>query len=75
MSSTSTKYVEADAMNVFYREAGPKVAPLILFLHGFPSSSHQYRNLILLLSTKYHVIAADLPGIGFTEVPEIRKYM
>jgi len=74
MSSTAIKRVEADGVKVFYREAGPVDAPVILLLHGFPSSSHQYRNLIPLLSHKYRVIAPDLPGFGFTEVPDSRKY-
>jgi pimeloyl-ACP methyl ester carboxylesterase len=74
MASTTSNYIPADGVSIFYREAGPKNAPTILLLHGFPSSSHQYRNLIPLLSEKYHVIAPDLPGFGFTEVPENRQY-
>ncbi|KIV99151.1 uncharacterized protein PV09_09107 [Verruconis gallopava] len=53
---------------IFYREAGPTSAPAVLLLHGFPSSSHQYRNLIPILARKYRVLAPDLPGFGFTEV-------
>ncbi|CAG8212161.1 unnamed protein product [Penicillium salamii] len=57
-------------VRVFYREQGNTVnAPTILLLHGFPSSSHQFRNLMPLLATKYRVIAPDLPGFGFTEAP------
>lgn len=52
--------------SVFYREAGPPDAPVVLLLHGFPSSSHQYRYLIPILATVYHVIAPDFPGFGFT---------
>ena len=59
---------------IFYRTAGPISAPTILLLHGFPSSSHQYRNLIPFLATKYRVIAPDLPGFGFTELPSTYKY-
>ncbi len=66
--------VTADGLDVFYREAGPIGAPVILLLHGFPSSSHQFRNLIPLLATIYHVFAPDLPGFGFTVVPESRNY-
>ncbi|KAI9807228.1 MAG: hypothetical protein M1825_005946 [Sarcosagium campestre] len=66
--------VTADGVDVFYREAGPADAPVILLLHGFPSSSHQYRNLIPLLAATYHVIAPDLPGFGFTKVPSTRGY-
>jgi len=60
----------AGDVDVFYREAGSPSAPVILLMHGFPSSSHQYRNLIPILAEKYRVIAPDLPGFGFTEVPE-----
>ncbi|KAK9384566.1 Alpha/Beta hydrolase protein [Lipomyces mesembrius] len=56
-------------VNVFYRESGPLDASVVLLLHGFPSSSRQYRNLIPILAAKYHVIAPDLPGFGFTTVP------
>lgn len=59
-----------NGIRVFYREAGPKTAPVVLLLHGFPSSSHQYVKLIHFLADKYHVIAPDLPGYGFTEVPD-----
>lgn len=74
MTDTSTQYISADGLNIFYREAGLKDSPKILLLHGFPSSSHQYRNLIPLLSQKYHVLAPDLPGFGFTEIPDTRNY-
>jgi len=74
MAATALNSVTADGLSVFYREAGQKDAPIILLLHGFPSSSHQYRNLIPLLSSKYRVIAPDLPGFGFTQVSESRKY-
>jgi pimeloyl-ACP methyl ester carboxylesterase len=55
---------------VFYREAGKPDAPTILLLHGFPSSSHMFRNLIPLLADAYHVIAPDLPGFGFSDAPD-----
>lgn len=74
MATYSINTVAADGLNIFYREAGPKDAPVILLLHGFPSSSHQFRNLIPLLAVAYHVIAPDLPGFGFTEVPTSRAY-
>jgi pimeloyl-ACP methyl ester carboxylesterase len=67
--------VEADGVEIFYREAGPADAPVLLLLHGFPSSSHMFRELIPRLATKYRVIAPDLPGFGFTEVPEARSYI
>ena len=71
---TSIHRVEADGVQVFYREAGPAGAPIILLLHGFPTSSFQYRELILRLADRYRVIAPDLPGFGFTEVPADRGY-
>lgn len=60
--------------NVFYREAGSPTLPTILLLHGFPSSSHQYRNLIPLLASTYRVIAPDFPGYGFTNVSSSYVY-
>jgi len=71
---TTVHRVEADGVSVFYREAGPADAPVALLLHGFPASSFQYRELIPRLADKYRVIAPDLPGFGFTEVPETRQY-
>lgn len=71
---TSVRRIEADGVNVFYREAGPANAPVILLMHGFPASSFQYRELIPRLADKYRVIAPDLPGFGFTEVPAERGY-
>ena len=59
---------------VFYREAGPKDAPTILLLHGFPTSSHMFRNLIPILADDYHVVAPDLPGFGFSEVPDRKTF-
>jgi pyruvate/2-oxoglutarate dehydrogenase complex dihydrolipoamide dehydrogenase (E3) component/pimeloyl-ACP methyl ester carboxylesterase len=71
---TSIHRVEADGLSVFYREAGPRDAPVVLLLHGFPTSSFQYRELIPRLASHYRVIAPDLPGFGFTEVPAERHY-
>ncbi len=62
--------VSINGLNVFYREAGPLGAPTVLLLHGFPSSSHMFRNLIPILSKKYHIIAPDLPGFGYSDLPE-----
>ncbi|HWR16652.1 MAG TPA: alpha/beta hydrolase [Terriglobales bacterium] len=64
------QFANVNNRKIFYREAGPKDAPNILLLHGFPSSSHMYRNLIPALAEKYHVIAPDLPGFGFSDAPE-----
>src|SRR5213594_1852457 len=53
---------QVDGLKIFYREAGPKDAPAVVLLHGFPSSSHMFRELIPRLSDKYHVLAPDYPG-------------
>jgi pimeloyl-ACP methyl ester carboxylesterase len=71
---TSVHRVQADGVSVFYREAGPAAAPVVLLLHGFPASSFQFRELIPRLADRYRVIAPDLPGFGFTEVPATRNY-
>jgi pimeloyl-ACP methyl ester carboxylesterase len=72
---TSIHRVEADGVTVFYREAGPADAPVVVLLHGFPTSSFQYRELMPRLADRYRVIAPDLPGFGFTEVPASRGYV
>jgi len=66
--------IEADGVRVFYRAAGNVTAPVVLLLHGFPASSFMFRELIPRLADHYCVIAPDLPGFGFTEVPAERKY-
>jgi pimeloyl-ACP methyl ester carboxylesterase len=71
---TTVHRIEADGVSVFYRQAGPPDAPVILLLHGFPASSFMYRHLIPRLADSYRVIAPDLPGFGFTEVPAERQY-
>jgi pimeloyl-ACP methyl ester carboxylesterase len=71
---TSVCRVEADGLTVFYREAGARDAPVVLLLHGFPTSSFQYRELIPRLADRYRVIAPDLPGFGFTAITEERGY-
>ena len=73
--SVSIQKVEADGVHVFYRAAGDPSAPMVLLLHGFPASSFMFRELIPRLADKYRVIAPDLPGFGFTEVPSERKYV
>ncbi len=70
----AVRTVEADGVSLFYREAGQADAPVILLLHGFPTSSHMFRDLIPQLARKYRVIAPDLPGFGFTAVPPARNY-
>jgi pimeloyl-ACP methyl ester carboxylesterase len=70
--SMTTTYRTAlvDGLKVFYREAGDPQAPTVLLLHGFPTSSHMYQDLIPALADRYHVVAPDLPGFGFTEAPD-----
>jgi pimeloyl-ACP methyl ester carboxylesterase len=72
---TSVHRVDADGVRVFYRAAGDANAPVVLLLHGFPASSFMFRELIPRLANDYRVIAPDLPGFGFTEVPEDREYI
>ena len=71
---TSVHKVEADGIKIFYRSAGEAAAPVVLLLHGFPASSFMFRDLMPRLADKYRVIAPDLPGFGFTEVPKAREY-
>ncbi len=71
---TSVHKVAADGVKVFYRAAGDPAAPVVLLLHGFPTSSFMFRELIPRLADKFRVIAPDLPGFGFTEVPAERNY-
>jgi pimeloyl-ACP methyl ester carboxylesterase len=58
-----------DGVGIFYREAGPRNAPTILLLHGYPSSSHMFRDLIPLLADRFHVVAPDYPGFGNSDAP------
>ncbi|EDM37852.1 Alpha/beta hydrolase [Pedobacter sp. BAL39] len=66
--------VNVNGLGVFYRESGPEGAPTLLLLHGYPTSSHMFRNLIPMLNEKYHVIAPDLPGFGNTDLPDRTTY-
>jgi pimeloyl-ACP methyl ester carboxylesterase len=63
-----------DGVKIFYRESGPKDAPVVLLLHGFPTSSHMFRNLIPALADRYRVIAPDYPGYGQSDVPDRAKF-
>jgi pimeloyl-ACP methyl ester carboxylesterase len=72
---TSVHKVEVDGVQLFYREAGEANAPVVLLLHGFPTSSFMFRDLIPRLANAHRVLAPDLPGFGFTEVPPERKYV
>jgi pimeloyl-ACP methyl ester carboxylesterase len=69
MEKVCFRHADAGGMKVFYREAGARTAPAILLLHGFPSSSHMFRDLIPLLAGRFYVVAPDLPGFGQSEMP------
>ena len=69
MTRIAYRFADVDGLNVFYREAGASDAPKLLLLHGFPSSSHMFRDLIPLLADRFHIIAPDLPGFGLTDMP------
>jgi pimeloyl-ACP methyl ester carboxylesterase len=69
MTEVTYRTVDADGVNVFYREAGPADAPTLVLLHGFPSASHQFRELIPLLADRYRIVAPDLPGFGKSDMP------
>ena len=71
---TTYQHAIVDGNRIFYREAGAKTAPTILLLHGFPTSSHMFRNLIPVLADRYHVIAPDLPGFGFSDAPDRKRF-
>lgn len=66
--------VNIDGLDIFYREAGPKEAPVLLLLHGFPTSSHMFRNLIPLLADRYRVVAPDFPGYGGSSAPSVDQF-
>lgn len=68
------KNIDVDGLNIFYREAGKEGAPKLVLLHGFPASSHQYRNLIPALADSFHVIAPDYPGFGNSDMPDPAKF-
>ena len=68
------QHATVDGHKIFYREAGSKTAPAILLLHGFPTSSHMFRNLIPELADRYHVVAPDLPGFGFSDAPDRKQF-
>lgn len=71
---TRCRTVDVDGIEVFYREGGEPGRPAVLLLHGFPTSSHMYRNLIPSLADRYHVVAPDLPGFGFSAAPSRASY-
>ena len=75
MNSVSYHTVKVDGLNIFYREAGPRNAPTVLLLHGFPTSSQMFRNLIPLLADKYHLVAPDYPGYGQSDMPLVDQFV
>ena len=74
-SVTRYRTATVDGVNIFYREAGPADGPVVLLLHGFPTSSHMFRNLIPLLADRYHVIAPDFPGFGGSAAPDHKQFV
>ncbi|HZN69765.1 MAG TPA: alpha/beta hydrolase [Tepidisphaeraceae bacterium] len=72
--AVSYRTVKVDGLDIFYREAGPSGAPVVLLLHGFPTSSHMFRNLIPLLADRYRVIAPDFPGFGQSSMPKVDEF-
>ena len=76
ISAKSVTYqtISIDGLNIAYREAGDPASPKLVLLHGFPSSSHQYRNLIPALADRFHVIAPDYPGFGNSDHPDPAKF-
>jgi pimeloyl-ACP methyl ester carboxylesterase len=74
MTASTYRTVNVDGLDVFYREAGRADAPSLLLLHGFPTSSHMFRDLIPLLSERFHLVAPDLPGFGLTALPPRDKF-
>jgi pimeloyl-ACP methyl ester carboxylesterase len=71
---TTYQHADVDGLKLFYREAGSKDFPAVLLLHGFPTSSHMFRNLIPLLAERFHVVAPDLPGFGFSDTPDRKRF-
>jgi len=73
-SNINYKTVEVNGLDVFYREAGDKNAPTLLLLHGFPTSSHMFRNLMAELSDSYYLLAPDFPGFGNSDQPSMEEF-
>src|SRR5262249_29540798 len=74
MSTIKYRTADVDGLKVFYREAGRADAPMLLLLHGFPSAGHMFRDLIPRLTSRFHVVAPDLPGFGQSDMPSREKF-
>ena len=74
MPDIAYRMADVDGLTVFYREAGAAGAPMLVLLHGFPSASHQFRELIPLLADRFHIIAPDLPGFGKSDMPPREEF-
>jgi pimeloyl-ACP methyl ester carboxylesterase len=74
MSTLKYRTADVDGFKVFYREAGAPAAPKLLLLHGFPSASHMFRDLIPLLADRFHIVAPDLPGFGLSDMPARERF-
>jgi pimeloyl-ACP methyl ester carboxylesterase len=74
MNQVHYRTVDVDGVKIFYREAGPAAAPTLLLLHGFPTSSHMFRELIPLLSDRYRLVAPDYPGFGSSSTPAVGEF-
>ena len=74
MCNVSYRKADVDGFSIFYREAGPSLAETLLLLHGFPSASHMFRDLIPRLGDRFHVIAPDLPGFGQSDMPDRSRF-
>src|ERR1700723_568059 len=73
--STAYRTIQIDGLSIFYREAGPKDAPTLLLLHGYPSSSRMFDALMPLLADRYHLIAPDYPGFGQSDAPSADSFV
>jgi pimeloyl-ACP methyl ester carboxylesterase len=74
MAKVSFRKVDVDGLKIFYREAGPKNAPVLLLLHGFPSAGHMFRDLIPILADRFRLVAPDLPGFGQSDMPSRSEF-
>jgi pimeloyl-ACP methyl ester carboxylesterase len=74
MTAITYRTTKVDGLDIFYREAGAADAPKLLLLHGFPTSSHMFRDLIPLLADRYHIVAPDLPGFGRSDPPKANTF-